>query len=105
MSRASLIAGRLKQRVRIERYTRGDSADTVSTVATVWAEVRPITGAERWRAGETESDLTHLVTMRAGVDIRPSDRITFGNRILEVRSVRDISEEDELYEIDAAEVV
>ena len=99
----SLAAGRMNKRVEIESRVHGDDADTWRYLASVWAEIKPMNGDERFAKGETESDITHRITMRDHLDITPSNRIKYGSRYFEIRSVVNVGESGEYLEIDAKE--
>lgn len=101
----SLAAGRLTKRVEIDARTHADAGDTWSYLASVWAEIKPVRGTERFQNGETESDVTHTITMRNHLDLTPSHRIRFGTRTFEIRAVVNVSEMGEYLEVDAAEVL
>lgn len=101
----ALAAGRLNKRVEIESRVHGDDADTWVNLAGVWAEIKPVGGSERFAKGETESDATHRITMRNHLDITPANRIRFGQRIFEVRSVINADEAGEYLEVEAAELL
>lgn len=100
-----IAAGRLDKLVSIYRVVKGDAADTTQHVGKVWAEIRPLSSSERFRAGDTESDVSHVVTMRTEIDVTPAHKIQYGTRTLEIRGVRTVGKMDEDLEIDAAEVL
>ncbi len=61
--------GKFRHRVEIQTYTEtrdeeGGSIRTWGTDATVWAKVNPISGIEREEGRQTESKLSHRITMR-----------------------------------------
>ena len=87
-------AGRLNKKIIIESKTEvidsvGDVAETWSTFATVWAEVRTQSGREFIQAKETHSELTHVVTMRYLSGVTPKMRINNGGEYLNILSVFD----------------
>ena len=53
-------------------------------VATVPAEVKPITGRERWASDWTANTMTLAVIIRYRDDVKPNHRIIFGDRVLRV---------------------
>lgn len=92
---AGLIsAGRLDRRVTIEQPTSsvdswGQPVEGWAAVASVWANIKPVSTREKMRAGALESEITHTVMVRwreafaapAAVD---SWRITYGSRAFRV---------------------
>jgi SPP1 family predicted phage head-tail adaptor len=90
-------AGRLRHRVTIERPVGtpdGAGGETVTweTLAAAWAEVRPLTAAEKTVAGHAAAVLTHRVTLRQRDGIAGGMRIVHRGRLLQIRAVRDPDE-------------
>ncbi len=87
-------AGRLNTKIIIESVARsvdsvGDTTDIWSTYATVWAEVRPQSGNEFFKAREVNSELTHVITMRWIDGITTKMRINNGGAYYDILSVFD----------------
>jgi SPP1 family predicted phage head-tail adaptor len=101
-------AGQLDRRVTLERATETDDgyATEVSgwqTIASVWAKLVPISGAEMVAAGETAAfNRVRLKIRRDSLwsDLNSADRLTFEDRNYNILSVR--SEGRSFYLIDAA---
>ncbi|KKL74148.1 hypothetical protein LCGC14_2067810, partial [marine sediment metagenome] len=75
-----------------------------STVATVWASVVPVRGAERVAADQKEGVLTHKVNMRYRSDVSPLNRITFdGGRVLDIEAVANVGNRGAELEIQCLE--
>lgn len=79
----------------------GQQANTWTTVATVWAEIRPVSGREKMRAMAMESELTHTVAIRYDVRFLPPKtvdawRIQYvtpaATRIFNINAARDVDE-------------
>lgn len=104
MRSGGLIAHKLRHVGRIQRRTPGDAGDTYTTGDMVAMDVQPIRGMERFRAGEVESELTHLVTMRYPTTASASDRVLFGERTLELVSVINVDERNQVIEMTAKEL-
>lgn len=88
-------SGKLRHRITIERPADspdefGEMRAAYSALGTYWAEVRGLSGKETEVASQLRVDATSRVTLRGGIDIRPSDRIVFGSRILNVVWTQDI---------------
>lgn len=90
-------AGKLRHRVTIEAVVRvpdggGGAAETWVPVGEAWAEITPATGSERLEADRIAGRVTHVVHLRAGVNVAPAMRLVLGVRIFEVRAAIDLNE-------------
>lgn len=89
----TVAAGRLTSRVTIQSRVLavadayGEQAETWSTVATVFAEVKTLDGTEAWKAMQTQPEATIQVTMRYTSEMTPDKRLLFGERYLYPLSV------------------
>lgn len=91
-------AGNLDRRVTILRVSastpdgHGGVTLTWAEVATVWAEVRPQNGTERWRSenAEVAAVATHRFRIRWGQAVTVLDRLRFGGRDWEIIRVDEI---------------
>jgi SPP1 family predicted phage head-tail adaptor len=88
-------AGRLKHRIRFERFTStineyGEPVQVWTELDTVWSGVEPIRGAERFAAMQTQSDADVMIVTRwsriLGA-ITTADRIIFGDIVYDIKSV------------------
>lgn len=107
--------GRLDKRVTIQRRSAtkdsyGQEIDSWTTIAQVWAQVKPLGGRERMRTAAmvVESILTHTVTVRFSESLMPpleadAWRILYGSRILNISSSRDVDEGKRFIEFDCTE--
>lgn len=89
--------GALRHRIVIEenRPTRtpsGSLAQNWVTVAELWASIEPQSGREYTAMKQTHSELTHLITIRGPIAVRPDMRVRFGQRILDIFAVMDVEE-------------
>jgi SPP1 family predicted phage head-tail adaptor len=87
-------AGNLRHRVELQRVavaldSHGDSVETWSTLATVWASIEPLSGREFLQASSTTSDVTVRIKIRGGVALTPKDRVKYGDRLFDIRHVID----------------
>ena len=83
-------AGSLDQRVTLQSlgYTTdagGGRVETWTTVATVWAHVRPMSGRERLQADQLESPANYKVTIRRRTDVTAAKRILWQGKALNIR--------------------
>lgn len=107
--------GRLDKRVTIQRRSAtkdsyGQELDSWTTIAQVWAQVKPLGGKERMRnaAMVVESILTHTVTVRYSDTLMPpleadAWRILYGSRIFNISTSRDVEEDRRFIEFDCTE--
>lgn len=63
-------------------------------VATVWAEITPLTGDERLQAMRLEDRVSHRIRIRYRADVTAQHRLRLGTRIFNIRSVINESERD-----------
>jgi len=93
-----MTAGRLDEKITIERETPGSDdgaggklASSWAAIAAPWAEARPVRGSERVESGQTANVKTWLFVVRnasdtSGVDHK--DRIRWDGQIFNILSVR-----------------
>lgn len=101
--------GKLRHKITIQKKNRvpdgmGGWTFTWDQVAQVWAEIKPFSANERFRADKIEEKVDHRITFRAIDDIDASMRITFRNRAFEIRGIIDIEERERFQEILAEEI-
>ena len=92
-----MSAGRRDKRVTIQRQvTTQDSAGQVnnswSVTATVWASIAPVTAREFFVASGERAEVTHRIGLVYGPTVVPRDRIVYGSRIFDIRSVLNTDE-------------
>ena len=105
--------GRLNKRIMLQRRTgaldgSGQLANSWVDVATVWADIRPITGREKMRALMVGWELTHTVLIRYNVTFPPVQtlatwRVKYGDRILSISSALDFDEAHAVIVLDCIE--
>lgn len=87
--------GRLRHRVelqRMETYQDPNTGDLVTgfrTYATVWAEVRGLSGRTYYAAQQTTAASTHEVRMRHRTDVEPGHRILHDGKTYTVDAALD----------------
>jgi SPP1 family predicted phage head-tail adaptor len=98
--------GKLNHRISLQTRSAtlddyGQQVNTWTTVATVWANIKPIGGREKMRAMAIESELTHTVAIRYDVRFLPPRtvdawRIQYvtpaATRIFNITAARDVDE-------------
>jgi len=99
--------GQLDRRVTVQRRTEvldafGQPTDQWTDIATVWANIRTVSGRDQEQALAQETALTHTVAIRYRVDLSmpaEANRIRLlyptpgGDRILNVNASRDLDED------------
>lgn len=90
-------AGRLRHRVRLQRKTAardsyGAEVETWSDLDTIWASVEPISGREYFQVQQVQSEITHRIRMRYYSGLRFDDRILWGVRIFNIKTLMNIDE-------------
>lgn len=97
LNRINENAGSLDERVSIERKIMvadgmGGFTETVSTIATLWANVSPMSGRERDMADQTESPRNYrFIVRRSAVSaaIRADDTVTWRGKAMNIRFIAD----------------
>lgn len=97
-------AGSLRHRVTIQQRAAtqdgfGEPSDTWTDIATVWANVQPLRGEERFTAQQMQAAIDHKVTMRYRAPLSAQNRLMFGARILDIESVVNIDERNRTLEV------
>lgn len=87
--------GAMRHRLRLEAPVRttgegGSAKVTWQPAATLWAEVVPLSGRETFQADGLTAVASFEVRTRYRADLTPEMRLVMGERILDIRAVRDI---------------
>lgn len=94
-------AGRLRHRVTLQspttaRNSFGEPIATFATYANVWADIRPLTGRERYAAQQVQASTTHQVRIRFRTDVEAIHRVQWvshgATRTLDITAVLDPEE-------------
>ena len=86
--------GTLDQRVTIEQETRtadayGGAAITWTTMVTVWAGVKPLTGRERADMAAIEAPASYRFTLRRRADVTEAMRLGWNGQTYNIRFIAD----------------
>lgn len=89
-----MTPGQLDQRVTIQQESRvedegGGAVVTWVDVATVWAEVKPLSGRERLHGQQLESRINYRVTIRRRSDITAAMRLVWRGQAMQIRAIPD----------------
>lgn len=102
--------GSLRRRVTLQAETHvsdeaGGYAVGWSDVATVWAEITPLSGQERYAARRLQAQATHRARLRFREGVTAAMRLAYGGRVFNIRSVLNRSEAGRWLELLAEEGV
>ena len=91
--------GKLRHRITLQKQVNtvndyGGAVTTWKNVATVWADVRPLSGREYFSAQQVQSEVTTQIWLRHIEGIKPTMKVKFGKREFEILSVLNTQERD-----------
>ena len=72
----------------------GGAAKTFTTLAKIWANIKPVSGQEKYRQGQVQETVTHHVMIRFRSDIGTNYRLLYESRIFNIKHIRNIDERD-----------
>lgn len=78
------------QRATLSVDAFGEPDQHWSDMCTSWALVQPMKGAERFGANQVQADVDHRVVTRSRReldDLTPGDRLLWGDKVFDIRSV------------------
>lgn len=89
--------GKLRHRITLLKQVNtvndyGAAVTMWKNVATVWADVRPLSGREYFSAQQVQSEITTQIWLRHLDGIKPSMRVKLGKRFLEIVAVLNTQE-------------
>ena len=102
--------GKIRHRIILLRQVNevndyGASTQTWKRVATVWADVRPLSGREYFSAQQVQSEVTTQIWLRYLDGIMPTMRVKFGKRTLDIVSVLNTQERNVSLQLMCKEVI
>jgi SPP1 family predicted phage head-tail adaptor len=74
------------------------------SIGTVRGRLRPASSRERAEAQQQSREITHVLYVVAGEDIKRGDRVTLNSLVVDVEAVREPSRAGEHLEIDCREI-
>ena len=104
--------GALRHRIQIQSLSlasdgQGGSTETWATVATVWADVQPVSASERVYGQKLEYQRSHKVIIRYLADltigVSNTHRFLFDSRTFQIKGVYKMDEKKFWLKIDAME--
>jgi len=84
----------------------GERTTTWTSVATVEAEISPLSGRDLIAAGQAQAEVTHRVKVRYGASIAAIDaswRVLYGARVFVISWVRNLDESNRVLELICSE--
>lgn len=101
--------GRLRHRIIIQQLTRtpdggGGYTEDWTTFASVWADVYPLKGTERYEAQKVQASISHRITARYRAGVKPSMRVNYNGRIFGIDAVIDVEERHHVLQLLCSEV-
>ncbi len=90
-------SGELKHRIKYQTKTNtedssGSFTESWTDAATVWAKIRPISGREYTALQQTQSEMSHEVTIRWRAGVDTAGRFLFGTRVFDIEAVSNLDE-------------
>lgn len=92
MTTVILRPGELNRRIKLQQRSTtktdaGTEQTTWSDVATVWANVQPLSGRELMAAAAVNAEVTHLIVIRYRPGVTARMRAVYGTRIFDINAV------------------
>lgn len=94
-------AGQIDRRITIERNTPGRDAvgaetESWTTLATVWAEVRPAAGREFFDAQQVVAEAKVVFRIRYRSDVTAKMRVSYAGNLYDIHSVAELGRQEGL---------
>ena len=83
--------------------TAGQQLDSWAEVGKEWVSIKPVTGREYFNASGERSEVTHRIRMVYGRTVAPRDRIVYGSRTFDIKSVLNLDERNRELELMVSE--
>ena len=102
--------GKMRYPMKLQSATRttdagGGSAESWSTVATIYADIKPINAEESYRQGVIQESVTHDVYVRFRAGLSTSNRLLYESRVFNIKGVLNIDERDRFMKLSCKEGV
>nr|DAZ00283.1 MAG TPA: Putative head tail adaptor [Caudoviricetes sp.] len=88
-----------------EKNEMNQMTQVLKKIRTVWASVEPKSGREHIEAEKEHPELTYIITTRYMEDVTPDMFIQYRDRLFNIRSIRNIRENNEMLEISCTEKI
>jgi SPP1 family predicted phage head-tail adaptor len=103
-------AGQLNKKIYIQQQTQdqneyGEQETIWTTIATVYAKIKPLVGKEFIAAQQISTNITHDITTRYLRCVKPKMRVLYNDRYFDILSVINPDEKREWLYLKCREVV
>ena len=100
--------GKMRYQVKLQSPTSttdagGGRSQAWTTLGTIWANIVPKSGKERFKHDQIQDTTTHDVTIRYRPDIDAKYRILYGSRTFSIKSILNVDERDRFYLLSCTE--
>ncbi len=104
----STSIGRLRYKVELQSATNssdgaGGYTSSFNTIASLFADIRPSSGDESYRQGKVQDKTTHKIYIRHRNDVKTNYRISYDQRIFNIKSILNIDERNRFIELTCTE--
>ena len=91
------MIGKMRHQVLLQQPTNttdagGGAVKTWSTVDTMFASIKPVSGSEKYRQGKVQELETHHITVRYRTGIGTNYRVQYQSRNFNIKHIRNIEE-------------
>lgn len=105
-----MTRGRRTSLVTIERRgsmkdSAGQLVETWTTLRQEWGLVESVSGREYFNASAERATVTHRIKVYGGSGVAPRDRVTYGERVFDIKTVLDVDSRGTEQELMCLEVV
>ena len=102
--------GSMREQITIQtlgttRDSGGGISSDYSDSQTIQASIKPLNGKEVYKQGKLQDNVTHEIMIRHNSSVTAKDRIKFGSRFFNIRSVMNVDERSRYMKILAEEGV
>ncbi len=96
--------GKMNKRITIQTATDAQDSfnsatETWADTVTLWGNINPLSGKEYNANAQTESETTHVITVRYKSGITTKNRIKYGSRYFDIENVININESNQWLEM------
>lgn len=88
-----------------EKNEMNQTTQVLKKIRTVWASVEPKSGREYIEAEKEHPELTYIITTRYMDNVTPDMYIQYRDRLFNIRSIRNIRENNEMLEMSCTEKI
>lgn len=108
MACVNLDPANFKRRVTLQTVSRladgqGGYTEAWVDTLTVWASIEPVKAWEHYQAMQLETPVTHKIQMRYNATATSAKRLLYGTRVMDIKSVINLNEDNAFLEIRAVE--